>query len=530
MMKRRSRKVLSMLGLVGATLTLTKTQKVEASPEVTPASLEEYWSQHTEGEVGNVSREMMEQQERDIIKLADEISNNKVKRTTLEKEVEEKIEEIAETEKEIQEKTLLHEKRYESAKERAVSLQQKGESSAIEMLNAVLNSDSLADAFGRIQAVKTLTEANSQIMEDLETERIKLEEMNEKLAKDKEQLDSKKEKLEVLIEELRVQKEVAEKVQAEMQEKWDSQEAEKEEILAEQRRVMEEVQKELEEQRQLFENSGSGMDTSMQVSYSDLVGRKTNPQTSNHVLSNALSYIGTPYVWGGTTPSGFDCSGLTQYVYRDAGVSLPRTAAQQSNKGERVSMNELEPGDLLFWGAQGSSYHVGIYIGNGSFVHAPKPGDSVKITKMKHFRPDFAKRVLPENTLKVVEETTFNSVIGTAKAPSIEGKNVTLKEGLFSVTYYSAYDGTQIGITAGGTSMANGNIQTEDGYRIVAVDPNVIPMGTILRVTTGKGETFLAKADDTGGVIKGNRIDIAVSSKAEALRLGRTDAVIEIVH
>ena len=102
--------------------------------------------------------------------------------------------------------------------------------------------------------------------------------------------------------------------------------------------------------------------------------------------------------------------------------------------------------------------------------------------------------------------------------------------GSFSITYYSAYDGTQIGITAGGTSMAGGNIYTSDGYRIIATDPSVIPLGTIVRVTTSNGESFLAKADDSGGMIKGNRIDIAVSSASEAFALGRGTATIEILQ
>ena len=102
--------------------------------------------------------------------------------------------------------------------------------------------------------------------------------------------------------------------------------------------------------------------------------------------------------------------------------------------------------------------------------------------------------------------------------------------GSFAITYYSAYDGTQIGITAGGTSMAGGNIYTSDGYRIIATDPSVIPLGTIVRVTTSNGESFLAKADDTGGAVKGNKIDIAVSSASEAFALGRGTATIEIVQ
>ena len=94
---------------------------------------------------------------------------------------------------------------------------------------------------------------------------------------------------------------------------------------------------------------------------------------------------------------------------------------------------------------------------------------------------------------KPVTQKTNNSVT-TASSGSVSANSRT-----FEVTHYSAYDGTQVGITRGGTNMANGNIHTSDGYRIIAVDPNTIPFGSIVEVTTSYGETFTAKADDSGG-------------------------------
>ncbi|WP_208422433.1 C40 family peptidase [Latilactobacillus fragifolii] len=118
-----------------------------------------------------------------------------------------------------------------------------------------------------------------------------------------------------------------------------------------------------------------------------------NAQT---VINAALSQIGTPYVWGGTTPGqGLDCSGLVQYAYAQAGISLGRVTTAQEGAGQRVSLDNLQPGDILFWGGAGASYHDAIYIGGGQYVHAPQPGESVKTASISsYFMPSFAVRVL----------------------------------------------------------------------------------------------------------------------------------------
>lgn len=113
--------------------------------------------------------------------------------------------------------------------------------------------------------------------------------------------------------------------------------------------------------------------------------KSSSPQVSANasgsraaVISYAKQYLGVPYVWGGTTPAGFDCSGLVQYVYRNSvGVKLPRVSQAQRNVGTRVSRAQALPGDMVNY-----NHHVGIYLGNGYMIHAPKPGDKVKIAKV----------------------------------------------------------------------------------------------------------------------------------------------------
>ena len=96
--------------------------------------------------------------------------------------------------------------------------------------------------------------------------------------------------------------------------------------------------------------------------------------SGNAVLEIAARYVGVPYVSGGSTPDGFDCSGFTSYVFAQLGISLPRTSSAQRNAGTVVSRADALPGDLIW-----SPGHVGIYMGNGMMVHAPTFGDVVKV-------------------------------------------------------------------------------------------------------------------------------------------------------
>ncbi|WP_022796799.1 NlpC/P60 family protein [Bavariicoccus seileri] len=114
---------------------------------------------------------------------------------------------------------------------------------------------------------------------------------------------------------------------------------------------------------------------------------------SGSVLEIAQQFIGVPYVWGGTSPSGFDCSGLVQYVYAKVGRSLPRVTYAQETAGSYISVSQAQPGDLLFWGPKGSSHHVAIYMGGGQYIHAPQPGQSVTIQSISYYAPDFAVRL-----------------------------------------------------------------------------------------------------------------------------------------
>lgn len=116
--------------------------------------------------------------------------------------------------------------------------------------------------------------------------------------------------------------------------------------------------------------------------------------TAQAIVNAAKAQLGVPYAWGGSSTAGFDCSGLTQYAYNQAGKHIGRTTTAQETAGTRVGLNQLQAGDLVFWGNQGSTYHTAVYIGNNQYIAAPKPGQSVEVQSINsYFKPSFGVHV-----------------------------------------------------------------------------------------------------------------------------------------
>ncbi len=139
------------------------------------------------------------------------------------------------------------------------------------------------------------------------------------------------------------------------------------------------------------------------------------------VVAEAENYLGVPYQWGGSTPTGFDCSGLVQYVYAQLGVSLPRTSEEQATAGTPVaSLADAQPGDLVFFagsdGTASSPGHVGIYVGNGQMIDAPYTGAAVRIEPVGN--PLAIRRVLPSPTDEATNDSSSSaSLMASMDAP-----------------------------------------------------------------------------------------------------------------
>lgn len=132
--------------------------------------------------------------------------------------------------------------------------------------------------------------------------------------------------------------------------------------------------------------------------FADVLARATRAPasgTGEAVVAKAKEHLGTPYVWGGESPGGFDCSGLMQWTYGQFGIDLPRVSSDQAKAGREVSAAQARPGDLVFFDRPGVD-HIGMYAGDGQWVVAPKTGDVVKLQSVDLSKATTIRRVLPD--------------------------------------------------------------------------------------------------------------------------------------
>jgi peptidoglycan DL-endopeptidase CwlO len=134
--------------------------------------------------------------------------------------------------------------------------------------------------------------------------------------------------------------------------------------------------------------SNNSADRAVESASFDTSGSSSNSSLRNQIVSYALQFEGNPYVWGGTSlTNGTDCSGFTQSVFRNNGISISRTSRTQASGGRTISISNIQPGDLIFYGRSGTINHVGIYIGNGKVISASSPETGIRITNYNYRQP-----------------------------------------------------------------------------------------------------------------------------------------------
>ena len=261
--------------------------------------------------------------------------------------------------------------------ERLVALYVNGEQSTLEV---ILGSTSLDDLLDRLDSAERISDEDLRIVREVKKQRAEIRLRERKLEKaHAEQRDVVAQRAE---HHASIEGQLAERQElySSIQDQITQLEAEERER---QRRIQEELRQRQEEQQRIAAAAeAAGVDTSVAVAVSSPEGIGTAPPSSygGDVVSIAMQYLGVPYVWGGSSPSGFDCSGLVVYVFAQAGrPGLPHYTGALWNMGYAVSYSSLQAGDLVFFYGGG---HMGIYIGGGQFIHAPHTGDVVKISDM----------------------------------------------------------------------------------------------------------------------------------------------------
>ncbi|MFD8590171.1 C40 family peptidase [Streptomyces sp. NPDC059637] len=156
--------------------------------------------------------------------------------------------------------------------------------------------------------------------------------------------------------------------------------------------------KKAEEKRKAEEARKAAAERAAEAAASRSSGRAdlataSSPGTGSGVIGFLRAQLGKAYVMGATGPGAYDCSGLVQAAYRTVGVNLPRTSQAQSSAVTPVPLGSLQPGDLIFWGGQGSAYHVAVYVGGGKYIDAANPSKGVVEQNLNDWPPDFAGRV-----------------------------------------------------------------------------------------------------------------------------------------
>lgn len=295
----------------------------------------------------------------EIVENIQEYDNNieikTQKLNDLQKQLDDKEKEIKDNEENIK---LLEQNVEDTDKllgERIKDMSNNGglKNTVLNYIDALLKSGNILDAVDRLQVISKVCKNDAKLIEEAKEAKQNLQDTKIKIEKEKKQLEQDKNYIKEQLEKLEDEK----------------------------KKLIEYIK----ENSSLI-NSKDGSIIPIDLS-SDM------DENVRALINEAQKYLGVPYLWGGTSPAGFDCSGLMQYVFNSQGISIPRTSQEQQKASEAIELKDVKPGDLLF-NKEKDATHVGMYIGNDLYIQAPHTGDVVKISKWSTSNMKYAGRVI----------------------------------------------------------------------------------------------------------------------------------------
>ncbi|MBM7870650.1 cell wall-associated NlpC family hydrolase [Clostridium pascui] len=369
--------------ITAAALIFTLSSSVLAEPLSTQVESHKAKVQQSKKALENV-KERREDLEVDIEKMDNQIEGLmyqinavKTKIVSTEKNINATEKEIIKAQEEIKDQKDLFDKRI-----RAMYV--KGMGSYLDIL---VEADGIGEFISRAETVKKVMEFDKKLAAELKQKKEVIVEKKQRLDNDKSKLVVLKADSEKKLSEVKSKKNEQNKLLADLRKQERTYASSITESQSYINKAMAQIAA-MQKQHQLAASKASrGNSNNSNVNNNFELNMEIPSNASgSSIVVYASSFLGRPYQWGGNGPSTFDCSGLVKYVYAQYGINLPRIASDQQTVGVAVSKDQLEPGDLVFFGYP--AHHVGIYAGNNSYLHAPRTGDVVKISPLT--RSDFS--------------------------------------------------------------------------------------------------------------------------------------------
>ncbi|MBQ3420768.1 MAG: C40 family peptidase [Romboutsia sp.] len=343
------RKCINTLVAVLTIMTMTTTSALPAFAE--PSDNQEVTSTVSEDN-NNLNIEKVVE---NIQNYDSKIEYKMTKLNELKEQIAQKEQEIKENEASINAAEENIEEKDKALRERIKQIQVSGglETTTLKYIDAILNSDNVLEAIQKVKLINQICTTDKKLINEAKDAKQNLTNIKDKIEKENTELQNSKNVLEAEI-------------------------------------------KKLEDDKTKLLDYIKANSSLLDLSTSNIVPITLPSDMSEDakaLITEAQKYLGIPYLWGGTTPAGFDCSGYMQYIFAAQGINLPRVSQDQQSYSEAISIAEIKPGDLVF-NQKSASTHVGMYIGNDMYIHAPHTGDVIKISQLSTSNMKYAGRVL----------------------------------------------------------------------------------------------------------------------------------------